>query len=121
MLLDFMYVTRESDSLGAEYQSPKNVTREQWREWVKVASFKGDGDGQDCELYELRMPARFYKLIVLPGLNSIGELQPGYEVITGSGLQMGILLMWIAREVARGMIGFRLADKEKENEQTGKS
>ncbi len=40
------------------------------------------GDGQSVEVYENRLPARFWKIVVAEGFNSIGELQPAWTLAT---------------------------------------
>ena len=77
------------------------------REWHKVAFFpKTEGsDGQPCEIWELRMPARFYKLKALESTNSVDEMVPAWALSTGSGMDMAMLMIQLALKTAQGMIG----------------
>jgi hypothetical protein len=86
-----------------EYLKPPQQFRH--FEWELVAKIpKRGGDGHDVEVYELRAPTRFYKLVALPGENSIGKLQKSFTVSTGSGDQMGELIATMALAVSEGMI-----------------
>jgi hypothetical protein len=86
-----------------EYLKPPQQFRH--FEWELVAKIpKRGGDGQDVEVYELRAPSRFYKLVALPGENSIGKSQKSFTVSTGSGDQMGELIATMALAVSEGMI-----------------
>lgn len=109
VLFDGLYATRETDVLCDEYDAPKNFG--EWGEYVVVRIPKEDpdGDGQACEIVETRAPARFYTLRVLEGANSLGEPLPAWEMGTGSGSEMGVLLVSIARAVASGMLGLHAA------------
>lgn len=69
---------------------------------AKVAEYKGNDDGQSCEVWETRIPARFFEVRVLPGKNSVGEVQHGYSLETGSS--MGQLANDVAKAIAEGMI-----------------
>jgi len=70
-----------------------------------VAKYDGEGDGQTVEVYCFALPSRGYHLEVLPGPDSMGEQQPGYNIQTGSG--MGELAATLAKAIAEGMIGFK--------------
>lgn len=69
-----------------------------------------DGDGQNVEIYCTAAPARFYDVVVLPTPNSVGEVQPGVELITGSGQEELARVLAIA--FSTGMIGLRTKEDE---------
>ncbi len=62
-----------------------------------------NGDGQNVEIWETRMPARFYTIKALPTRNSIGELQPSFALSTGSSQEK--LVNDIATAISEGMLG----------------
>lgn len=62
-------------------------------------------DGHPCRIYETRMPARFFKLEVLDSENSVGQPMKGFCLSTGSGDDVGRLIVQIALAVRDGMIG----------------
>lgn len=76
-------------------------------EWTLCAIYncKPDSDGHHVDVYCMAMPARFYKLDVYAWPNSVGEVKPGWEIITGSSAHAVAALM--AHEISRGMVGFR--------------
>ena len=51
------------------------------------------------------MPARFYRLRALADVNSVGEPRPAFTLSTGSGDEMGRLMLALARAIANGMVG----------------
>jgi hypothetical protein len=63
---------------------------------------KASDDGYDVEVYEIRMPARFYKIVALPGPNGVGRARPGFVLETGS--DMGDLAMTLAHAITEGML-----------------
>lgn len=90
---------------GLEYCGPATFKHGEWRTVAKVPKITG-GDGQDVEIQECRLPARFYRLIACPGPNSVGRQQKGFVLSTGSGYEMGELIVRIAKEIGKGMIGW---------------
>jgi len=79
---------------------------QKYGEWVTVARYpKSEGDGLDAEIDECRMPAQFYRVRVLDGTNSIGELKTGFTLGTGSGREMAKLVIEIAKAASQGMLG----------------
>lgn len=79
-------------------------------EWERVVFFKKDagGDGQEVRIYEMRMPASFFRVEVLPTPNSVGRMQSGFVLTTGS--DRGELAFSIGREVRDGMLGLERED-----------
>lgn len=101
--LDWMYETDDSDrALDPAYNAPRKMP---YGEWIEVAEFKGKGDGQDCKVFESRMPARFYKVTAYDTPNSVGKVNVGFSLSTGSGTEMGKLIFAIARAISEGMLG----------------
>jgi len=91
---------KPTDKLCPEYTPPETFP---YGEYVKVAEFPATAEGgRPCTLCETRTPARFYKLAVYPSPDSIGELQHGVTIFTGSGQEK--LIVSIARGVADGML-----------------
>lgn len=81
----------------------------EWKRVAHVPKAPVAGDGQPVDIYECRMPARFYKMVVLEADNSIGKRNPGGVISSGSGEDMGRLFYRLALKFAEGMAGF---DKE---------
>ena len=101
-MLDSLYETREEDRIafGENFTGVKKLEH---AKDILVAKFEGDGDGFDVEVYCCAMPARFYSIKALPTKNSVGELQDGFELTTGSGM-----LEWTAetaKQISGGMVG----------------
>jgi hypothetical protein len=103
-IFDILYANEHPiESLGKAYKHPRGGF-EHGKDFL-VATLPGEGDGQSVEVYECRLPARFFTLKVLAGPNSVGEPQIGYEVGTGSG--DGELAGHIAMAIANGMLAFK--------------
>lgn len=106
--LDFLYQgnRRNPGALGDAYQPPEVFPH---GEAVLVASLPKaheDSDGLAVDVYECRLPATFWRLVAKPGPNSMGEMQPGFQITTGSGGdEMLDLIGRLARLVTDGMIG----------------
>lgn len=102
---DALYTSTPEDSqmFGAYYiYDPEPFKHGEWRH---VATFpKTGGDGQQVEIDECRWPARFYRLRVIAGPNSVGEMRQGFTLSTGSGSVMGKLMVKLAHEIAIGMV-----------------
>ena len=78
------------------------------REWrllreIKCQTGDGAGDGADAKVWVSRWPAQFYRL-------TTGDI----EITTGSGSEMGVLMLALAEAIADGMIGFSLGTERKE-------
>ena len=112
-MLDFLQPLYESgrpiEGLGDAYKPPRKF--EHGKEYL-VAELKKDpphGDGQDVQIFECRMPARFFKMVALPSPNSIGEPQTSFKVSTGSGGEVAELLVQFANAVTTGMMSIDVA------------
>jgi hypothetical protein len=96
---------RDREIFGARYNPPKEFVH---GEWYSVARFpKTSEDGHEVEIDECRWPSRFFRLRALPTFNSIQESKPGFTLSTGSGDDMGRLLVQVAEAIANGMLGLR--------------
>lgn len=97
---------RACPSLGDDYKPPETFPH---AEDVLVAALpksREDSDGYAVEVYECRCPATFWKLVAKPTPNSMGEMQPGFVISTGSGGdEMLDLIGRLARLATEGMIG----------------
>jgi len=89
-------------SLGKDYTPPPKF---QHGKKELVALVKGESAGQDVELYEQRMPARFFEIKALPKRTSDGNVKKGFTLSTGSG--QGDLVSRIAKTIAKGMLGLK--------------
>lgn len=93
----------EISAFGSHWCGPEAY--ESWKEALVAEYVSGDDDdGQSVNVYCAAAPARFYRLEVLPGVNSVGKQQAGYEVATGSGCYR--LSAELAKAISEGMIGF---------------
>lgn len=88
--------------LGEKYKPPTKFVHSKE---VLVATIRGEGDGQTVRIYESRLPARFFRIEVLAGKNSVGEPKSGFSFTTGSGEEMGELAGQMAKAIASGMLG----------------
>lgn len=94
---------RDAALFGDHYAPPERFSHGGWH---KVAEFpKTAEDGQPCEIYECRYPARFFKLVALESRNSIDEPKTGFALSTGSGDEVGALMVALATQIAGGMVG----------------
>lgn len=93
---------RDMPLLGKDYNPPSTF---QHGKKELVAFLKSEGDGQDVELYEQRMPARFFEIKILPKATSDGQIKKGFTLSSGSG--QGELVARIAKAIAKGMLGLK--------------
>jgi hypothetical protein len=103
--IDDWYNARDREMFGKFWVGPQTFP---YGEEVLVARLPKDpedGDGYPSEIYVTAMPARFFKLVVLPSTNSINEPRFGFTLTTGSDDEMGKLVLEIAKAAAQGMIG----------------
>ncbi len=107
-MIDFLYKGNDPRDQrifeGLNYEGPEVFSHCDWHTVARIPKRSG-GDGQDCEIQESRMPARFFWLIVRPSENSVGEPIDGWVLSTGSGDDVGALMVAIAKMVSDGMIG----------------
>lgn len=99
-MFDKLYETINADkikSLGKLYKPPKKFTSNKPMLVAKL-KYDGDGDGHDVEVYETRLPARFFQIKALPT-----KRFNGFSLSTGSG--MGEEAGKIAKLIAEGMLG----------------
>jgi hypothetical protein len=102
---------REKSILGnLHYVGPSQFNHGEWHTIAKIEKDPEDGDGQSVEIQECRMPARFFRLNVLAGNDSMGDPKAGYEVTTGSGYKVGLLVVSLAKQISKGMIGFEASE-----------
>lgn len=104
-MFNFMYkdgTDRLKKALGNSYCGPDILPH---AESVKIATFKKEkeSDGHDVELFVDAMPAQFYIIKALDGLNSVGDKQKGFSLNTGSGeLDWAVTT---AKKICEGMVG----------------
>ncbi len=107
--MDFLFEAQDRDRtpFGDKWAGPSAF--EPWEETL-VATFdtRAGGDGQTVQVFCTATPARFYKLKVLPGENSVGTPQGAYEINTGSG--QAELAVKVAEAISKGMLGFEPAN-----------
>lgn len=103
---DFLYDSREDakTAFRDHWCGPEKFEHGKDTLVAKYDKHPEDGDGQAVEVYCCAMPARFYRLRILAGPNSIGEVRPGFSVGTGSGQER--LAAAIAKAISEGMLGF---------------
>lgn len=103
-MIDMFYQHRDSDrieSLGDHYQPQDRFDHSTW---VLIASLDAEEDGAACRVYETRMPARFWKLVVDGRANYMGQRQRPVTAHSGSGKEMGELMGQLAVAVSQGMV-----------------
>lgn len=102
-----------------QYYKPPRTFRH--GEWELVATIPKNGnDGQPVEIWECRLPARFFRLVALPASYTYKidkRRGPGKRTVTvhrkpgvlstGSGDERGQLMVDLALEISEGMVGFR--------------
>jgi hypothetical protein len=103
-MFDSLYGTRDRIlSLGKAYKPPKTFRHGEWE--IIATLKKKNEDGLDAEVYECRLPARSFKVVVKDGTNSVGNATKGFTLSTGSGEEMGELCGMIAKAASEGMLG----------------
>jgi hypothetical protein len=112
LLLAGMYDPDERDrAIFGEYYAPE-VEEFEHAAWHMVARIpKTGGDGQPVEIDECRMPARFFRLRALPDVAGSGRPRPAFALTTGSGDEMGQLMVTLGRVIAAGMVGLAADDE----------
>lgn len=107
-----LYLPDDRDRIifGELYTPPDQFV--QWQEYrvAHLPKLEG-GDGQPVDIYETRAPARFFRLHALPSTDSLDQPKPSFHISTGSGDEMGRLLVEVARQITRGMLAIHF-DKE---------
>lgn len=107
--LDFMYNGNDPRDKrifeGLNYEGPKVFSHGDWHTVAKLEA-DAESDGQNCEIQECRLPARFFRLLVHPTPNSVGKTQEGWILSTGSGDEGGAAIVRVAKLVVQGMIGW---------------
>lgn len=88
--------------LGDRYKPPARFEHGEWHKIAEISKARPDGDGFAVEIYELRMPARFFKVEALASLDSMKRSRPGFTLSTGSGDDMGALCVRMALAIADG-------------------
>jgi hypothetical protein len=110
-MFDSWYVPYASEraAFGVNWTDPQIY---KYGEYIGCALYirPEKSDGQSVEVSCCAMPARFYKLNVLPGATSVGEERPGYVVTFGSG--QAEIAAQIANAIREGMLTFRPQDSE---------
>ncbi len=109
--LGFLYQSRDGrgiPTLGKWYKPPAEFPHAEDVLVATIPKLPSDGDGQPVTVYESRYPARFFKLVAKPAKNSMGKVNPGFEIGTGSGDEMADLIGTLALAVAEGMVGVRV-------------
>ena len=72
-------------------------------EWRLLREFKRQTEeGGDAKVWASRYPAQFFRL-------TAGDV----EITTGSGIEMGVLILHLAEAIATGMVGFETLKAEK--------
>lgn len=101
---DSMYESRRTDQkvFGKYWMGPFKF--EHGKD-TPIAFYKAEegSDGMNVEVECCAMPARFYKIRVLPTPNSVGEMKPGFTLTTGSSCAE--LAAQIAEAARDGMLG----------------
>jgi hypothetical protein len=106
-IFDFLYNEELPIKCLAELYTPPKHFEYGVRYAVANIPKESGSDGQDCVIYEERWPARFFTLVVKDTANSVGEIEQGFTMSTGSGDEMGELIAEIAIAISQGMLGLR--------------
>ena len=112
VLFDKLYypTERQRQAFGPEYDPPCKFRAAEWEDVARLEKDPPDGDGHVAVVQEMRMPARFFALEVLPTELSDGTKSAGWRISTGSGEEMGRLMLEIGKAVAQGMVGLDKVD-----------
>jgi hypothetical protein len=94
------------DPIGLQglYHPPTEFRPWEWELVITLPKLP-KSDGYDVQIYEMRSPAQFYRLVALPTKNSVGVEKSGWALETGSGDEMARLIGQIAQAASTGMIG----------------
>lgn len=117
-MFEEMYAPDERDRkvFGELYDPPECFVHGQWHRVATVRKDPKDSDGCDVEIDESRLPVRFWRLRPLRSVNSIGDTkEPVAFMETGSGDEMGELVLAIARAMSQGMLQFEPAPSEEQS------
>lgn len=98
----------DEEVFGKHWCGPKAFS---YGVWTKVADYpKTGGDGQPAEVLCCATPARFYRVVARAAPNSVGTVNPGFILGTGSG--MAELAHDIAKAASEGMLGLKTDDED---------
>lgn len=102
-LFDFLYQEAglEKKTFGKHYCAEGPFVHGEEKLIARYAKEKG-GDGHDVEVYETRLPARFFRIMAIETRNSVGGFKPGFNLETGSGQEQ--LAADIALAISEGML-----------------
>lgn len=87
------------------YAPPEQFPHADWVLVAKCPKSQQDGDGQSVDVYECRWPATFFRMVVHPDADSMGEAQHPVVITTGSGAHEAVEKLVDC--ITSGMIGFR--------------
>jgi hypothetical protein len=102
-------------AIFGEHYTPEGETFEHGVP-MKVAEFPASSeDGQRCVIFETRCPARFFELYVDGSPERkfqyfTVQARPAVIISTGSGDEVGKLLVQVAKAIANGMMGVKLPE-----------
>lgn len=109
----YNWYTKRIEEIKEVYGDLKYIGPETFEpyKWTTTAIINArSSDGYKCEIQESWAPATFYRLIAHPH----GEQKEGWILSTGSGSEVGRMLVEVSKEVACGMIGWHpYSDKDK--------
>jgi hypothetical protein len=114
---DFLYEESKRDResfacLGLLLNPPNRFRHSKWELIAEIPKKPLNGDGQPVKLYEMRLPARFFKLEAVNSATSTGKVKNGFTLTTGSGDEMAKLVGEIALAVSEGMIGLQEEEQQ---------
>lgn len=117
-LFDSLYDVRDDDRepFGENWCGPDDQLPHM--ENVLVATYESgeDSDGNDVEVYQCAMPARFWTIVAKDGVNTVGETNVGFRLSTGSGgREMAEYIHKTAELISEGMLGVRLGETDESN------
>jgi len=104
-MFEEMYAVRQSEKtiFGEEWCGPESF--EEYEKTLVATYPKVPGsDGNDVEIYCSASPSRFYEVTAIESENSVNEKVDGFSLSTGSGEEMAVLAVTMAKAIQQGML-----------------
>lgn len=100
----------EVRAFGPALVAPANSFHFPHAKWVHIADFRSgdESDGQDVEVDVEMWPAHFFRIRVLDTANSVGHINKGFTLDTGSG--QAELVVTLAKAISTGMLALTTED-----------
>lgn len=103
-MFDFLYAGDRKPLNVPNYSAPEMLPHAEWVHVAHCPKVPADGDGQSVDVYEQRLPATCFKLVVNPDPNSGGG--ESHPINIGFGSSAHAHVEMLVEQITSGMIGF---------------